>query len=81
MKTTLHCLTQREWEILALVASGKTNREIGEELYISWVTARNHVSNLLSKLNCRSRIEAATLLTSLQAIEQQTGSINGSHAP
>ena len=44
-------LTQREREVLALIARGYTNKQIGQELSISPKTARNHVSHILAKLN------------------------------
>ena len=53
-------LTTRELDVLALVAEGRTNREIGEALFISAKTASTHVSHILSKLDVRSRLEAAT---------------------
>lgn len=53
-------LTKREREVLELVAAGLTNAEIADRLYISVKTAGNHVSNVLTKLNLRSRTEAAT---------------------
>jgi len=52
-------LTDRELEILRLVARGLTNAEIAERLYISPKTAGNHVSNILTKVGARSRTEAA----------------------
>ena len=52
-------LTEREREILALVAQGKANKEIAAELVISERTARTHVSNILSKLDLTSRTQAA----------------------
>lgn len=48
-------LTQREHEVLALLANGLTNHEIADRLVISPITARNHVSNILTKLQVRSR--------------------------
>ena len=54
-------LSPRELEVLRLVAAGKTNPEIGEELFISRRTARAHVSNLLVKLGVHHRGEAAAL--------------------
>jgi DNA-binding CsgD family transcriptional regulator len=53
-------LTAREHTVLALVAEGHTNREIGETLFISEKTASVHVSRILAKLGVRSRVEAAT---------------------
>lgn len=52
-------LTKRESEILALVAEGLTNREIGQRLFISSKTVEHHVSRILGKLNLRNRAEAA----------------------
>jgi DNA-binding NarL/FixJ family response regulator len=54
-------LTPREGEVLALVAAGRTNREIGTELYVSEKTASVHVSNILRKLGVTSRVEAAAV--------------------
>ncbi|HEY4388010.1 MAG TPA: response regulator transcription factor [Ktedonobacteraceae bacterium] len=52
-------LTEREREVLALVARGQTNKQIAETLYVSEKTARNHVSNILEKLGLSRRSEAA----------------------
>jgi DNA-binding NarL/FixJ family response regulator len=46
--------------VLELVAEGMTNRQIGEELFISEKTASVHVSRILAKLDVRSQVEAAT---------------------
>ncbi|MFE0138455.1 helix-turn-helix transcriptional regulator [Streptomyces sp. NPDC059037] len=51
-------LTARESEVLRLLGRGRTNRQIGEELYISGKTASVHVSNILAKLGAASRTEA-----------------------
>jgi DNA-binding NarL/FixJ family response regulator len=52
-------LTERELEILDLVAQGRLNREIAERLVISVNTVRNHIRNILEKLQMHSRMEAA----------------------
>ncbi|MFN2162258.1 MAG: response regulator [Candidatus Promineifilaceae bacterium] len=52
-------LTGQEKQVLALIAAGKTNREIATELYLSEGTVRNYVSSILSKLNVSNRAEAA----------------------
>ncbi|WP_262007558.1 helix-turn-helix transcriptional regulator [Streptomyces sp. FIT100] len=54
-------LTPREQDVLRLVAAGRTNRQIAEELYISPKTASVHVSNILAKLGVTGRGEAAAL--------------------
>jgi DNA-binding NarL/FixJ family response regulator len=54
-------LTPRERQVLALLADGRTNREIGQTLYMAEKTASVHVSRILSKLDVRSRTEAAAL--------------------
>jgi DNA-binding NarL/FixJ family response regulator len=54
-------LTPREHEVLLLVAEGRTNREIGSELYMSEKTASVHVSRILAKLGVSSRVEAAAV--------------------
>lgn len=53
-------LTQREVEVLKLVAAGKTNPEIPEELFISSRTVTTHISNILNKINAANRAETAT---------------------
>ncbi|PGT90553.1 MULTISPECIES: response regulator transcription factor [Bacillaceae] len=51
-------LTSREMEILLLMAQGKTNQEIADELFIALKTAKTHVSNILSKLDVQDRTQA-----------------------
>ncbi len=53
-------LSQRELDVLALVARGESNREIGQAINLSEITVRNYVSNILEKLHLRNRIELAT---------------------
>jgi two-component system response regulator DevR len=52
-------LTEQELRVLALIAEGKTNREIAESLYLGEGTVRNYVSNILGKLGVSNRAEAA----------------------
>lgn len=51
-------LTRREREVLDLMASGLTNKQIAEKLYLSLNTIRNHAQNILYKLHCHSKLEA-----------------------
>jgi DNA-binding CsgD family transcriptional regulator len=54
-----HGLTSRELAVLRLLAAGRTNAQIGAELYISPTTARVHISNILRKLGASYRVQAA----------------------
>ena len=56
-----HGLTERELLVLRLLGAGRTNAQIGAELYISPTTARVHVSNILRKLGVTSRVQAAAV--------------------
>jgi pimeloyl-ACP methyl ester carboxylesterase/DNA-binding CsgD family transcriptional regulator len=53
-------LTQREVEVLRLIAAGRSNQEIAQELVISFNTVTNHVKNILGKTGCANRTEAAS---------------------
>jgi DNA-binding NarL/FixJ family response regulator len=53
--------TPREAEVLALVAAGRSNRQIAQALFISPKTASVHVSNILAKLDVSNRVEAAAM--------------------
>jgi len=54
-------LTAREQDVLRLLARGRSNRQIGEELFITGKTASVHVSNILAKLGAASRTEAVAV--------------------
>jgi DNA-binding CsgD family transcriptional regulator len=64
-------LTPRELEVLALVAEGRSNRQVADALFISAKTASVHVSNILAKLGVGSRVEAA-------AVAHRLGLLDGS---
>ena len=52
-------LTEREREVLRLVSTGATNREIAEALFIGEATVKSHISNILGRLGLRDRTQAA----------------------
>lgn len=55
-------LSEREEQILQLVAEGLTNREIGESLHLAEKTIKHYMTNVLQKLHVRSRVEAALII-------------------
>jgi ATP/maltotriose-dependent transcriptional regulator MalT len=63
-------LTSREYEVLRLVAAGRSNREIAATLFISPKTASVHVSNILGKLGAASRTEAAARAHALRLLDE-----------
>jgi two-component system response regulator DevR len=63
----LASLTERERDILALIAEGLTNRQIGQRLFIAEKTVKNYVSSLLAKLGLERRTQAAVLAAKLQS--------------
>jgi DNA-binding NarL/FixJ family response regulator len=52
-------LTEREEQVLATVARGRTNSEIADELYIGLSTVKTHIASLMTKLGARNRVEIA----------------------
>jgi two-component system NarL family response regulator len=62
-------LTEREMEVLKLVARGMNNRDIAKELFISENTVKNHVRNILEKLQIHSRMEAVMIAVREKLIE------------
>ncbi|SFH60552.1 response regulator [Pisciglobus halotolerans] len=62
-------LTSREHEILLLIAQGKSNQEIADELFITLKTVKTHVSNILAKLNVEDRTQATIYAFRNQLIE------------
>jgi DNA-binding CsgD family transcriptional regulator/tetratricopeptide (TPR) repeat protein len=66
-------LSRREREVLALIAEGRTNREIGERLFISQKTVGVHVGNILAKLGASGRVEAAMVAIRLELVPTPLG--------
>lgn len=62
MDEPLSGLTEREQEILTLVADGLSNKEIGQHLYLTEKTIKHYMTNILQKLHVRNRLEAAMLI-------------------
>jgi DNA-binding NarL/FixJ family response regulator len=60
-------LTRREWQVLAGIAEGKTNRAVAAELFVSIETVRTHVSHILAKLEAPNRSAAAAMFRELEA--------------
>jgi len=69
-------LTDREREVVALLAEGLTNAQIAEKLTVSLATAKFHVGGVLSKLGVSNRAEAVTLYWQHQLVGQ-TGPLEG----
>ncbi|MEU1541167.1 response regulator transcription factor [Actinacidiphila glaucinigra] len=70
----LAALTPREREILELIGEGLTNRQIGNRLFLSEKTVKNHISRMLAKLGVERRIQAAVLATQHQPSGGEAGS-------
>jgi DNA-binding CsgD family transcriptional regulator/tetratricopeptide (TPR) repeat protein len=66
-------LTARELEVLALVAEGRSNRQVADALFISAKTASVHVSNILAKLGVASRVEAAAVAHRAGLVDRRPG--------
>ena len=64
-----HDLTERELEVLRLIAQGKSNKEIAEELVLSEKTVKTHVSNILQKLHLSDRTQAAVYALKQRLVE------------
>ena len=64
-------LTEREMEVLRLVAKGKNNRDIAKELFISENTVKNHIRNILEKLHLHSRMQAVVYAVREKLLEIQ----------
>jgi DNA-binding NarL/FixJ family response regulator len=71
-------LTARELTVLQLLGRGRSNGQIGAELFISTKTASVHVSNILRKMQVPTRVAAATIAAQLGLLEPTTGERSGS---
>ena len=67
-------LTDREREVLILVAHGRSNREIADQLYLSPGTVKSHVNRIFAKLSLRDRVQAVVLAYESGLIRPGTGS-------
>jgi DNA-binding CsgD family transcriptional regulator len=63
----LPALTPREWEVLGLVAAGRTNRQISRQLSISEATVRKHLEHVYARLGVNSRMEATNRVFGVEA--------------
>jgi ATP/maltotriose-dependent transcriptional regulator MalT len=61
-------LSERELEVLALLASGRTNAEIARDLFVAMGTVKSHAGNIYRKLDARNRAEALTRARKLQLL-------------
>lgn len=64
----VHALTQRELEVLALVADGLSNREIAQRLFVTQQTVKFHLGNIFRKLGVANRTQAARRADELAAV-------------
>jgi len=67
---TFDGLSERELDVLRLIAEGCSNREIGDRLFISQHTAANHVRSILQKTGCANRAEAAAYAVHRRVVRQ-----------
>ncbi len=72
-----HPLTAREYEVAALVAQGKTNREIAGVLLVSPLTVKAHLANILSKLGLRGRVELASWFVARSQLDEARANRGG----
>ena len=61
-KFSIYNITKREYEIIELIISGKSNKDISETCFISLPTVKSHIKNIFQKMNINSRFEMISLL-------------------
>jgi DNA-binding NarL/FixJ family response regulator len=74
-------LTDREEEVLAAVARGRTNTEIADELFISLSTVKTHITSLMAKLGARNRVEIAMWAYETDRLRKGTRSVRNREVP
>ncbi len=75
-KNELQQLTEREVEVLRLLAGGMTNAEVANELYLGEATIKTHVSNVLTKLELRDRAQAVVFAYESGLVQPLAASVN-----
>jgi DNA-binding NarL/FixJ family response regulator len=73
----IEALTDREEQILAAVARGRTNSEIGAEMHITLSTVKTHVTSLMAKLGARNRVEIAMWAYETNRVRKRFGHLSG----
>jgi DNA-binding NarL/FixJ family response regulator len=70
-------ISRREWEIIQLISTGKSNRDIEDELYISLATVKDHVHNIYTKTGVKNRVQLTNLARNFILENQESEKMNG----